>query len=63
MAHVVVGLAEEGAVTLQADLAGQGLAYYRDAEQRLPFAGGGSLQLVEEAHGSTSVSSSSRVVR
>ncbi|MNN48895.1 hypothetical protein D3C81_1633950 [compost metagenome] len=63
MAYVVVGLAEEGTVALQADLAGQGLANHRDAEQRLSFAGGGGLQLVEEVHGSTSVSSSSRVVR
>ncbi|MNG19790.1 hypothetical protein D3C84_1039840 [compost metagenome] len=63
VADVVVGLAEEGAVALQADLSGQRLADDRDAEQRLPFAGGGGLQLVEETHGLASFWSSSRVSR
>ncbi|MOA05472.1 hypothetical protein D3C78_1250720 [compost metagenome] len=50
MAHVVIGLGQEGDVAVQADLAGQRFADHRYGEQRLTLLGGLYLQGVEKGH-------------
>ncbi|MNG34027.1 hypothetical protein D3C84_1204220 [compost metagenome] len=50
MAHVVVGLSEKGAVTLQADLALEGVADDRQVEQLVAFLLCGFLQGVKKTH-------------